>query len=457
MKPDWKRIAFIFVLAAGLVTSVAADEWDDSWDDNGWDNGGWDNGGWDDGDWDDEGWDNDWTPGATGSTSLSGYLETTGLTVLPRIGKSGEVYAGLQNVLRLRGRFEPAPSLSVTVETEFIDRRGATDPAVRRGIIGLPDDPDGSDDGPQGNGTVPGSSTPELVVDYLYGSAAFGPVDLRIGRQPLAWGTAYAFNPTDLMNPSSLADLAGLEPPGLTAVFASLTLGQRWGLEGYLGFEDRSRNAGAVSELDRVENLPFGVRARAFLGMWDLGLGLVRAAEYSGCVATSDYAVFEIAGALWDLLVYGESSIELGANDWSVDKHTDLALGVQWDALDELSLQLEYHRRGGNATDSAKYPPAERLRGELVGRDYLVGIGTLSLLDDNVGVILAAMNNLNDRSVVFLPEVTWRGVEDFELGLGASVFLGPDGSEFNGRIDDDHLGDLDTGRPQVYARMTWYF
>ncbi|TVQ37621.1 MAG: hypothetical protein EA384_11345 [Spirochaetaceae bacterium] len=409
-----------------VTTAAAADRDDNNWDD--WDeDGGWesDNG---------NGW------GATTAqpgVDLSGYLETTGVTVLPRNARGGDTQVGLQTVLRLRGRFEPEPFLSATVETEFLDRRGAATPA--------------------------GAETRQIYFDYLYGSVAFGPLDLRVGRQPLAWGTAYAFNPTDLMNPSTMAGLAGVEPPGITAISSSLTVGDRLGLEGYLGFEDRSRHATALADLSGADRLPWGVRGRAFVGMWDFGLGLARSAEYDprtdqdDAVRTADYAVTEVSGSIGPVLLYGETAIEVGTGDWQLKRSLDAAVGARWDPLDRVSLQAEYHRRGRGAADPADYLPADLLARRLVARDYVVGIGTLSMMDDNLRLMVSSLVNLNDRSSAVLPELSWRITDDFQTALGASIFLGSKQSEFDGRLSDEDLGEVDLGRPQLFLRATWYF
>ena len=427
-----------------LVATAAADDWDD-WND------------WNDQDHNDvreapdddwgmeNGWAADWQAGE-GLLDLSGYLETTAISVLPRNVTREQTEAGLQTLLRLRSRFEPEPFLSVTVETEFLDRRGA---AAAGGF--------GTD----------GVEPREITFDYLYGAVAFGPVDLRVGRQPLAWGSAYAFNPTDLMNPSTMAGLAGVEPPGITAISSSITVGERLGLEACLGFEDRSRNASALRELSRAHRLPWGVLGRAYLGMWDFGIGIARSAEWApewppgsaaeGTLQTEDYAVAEAVGSIGPVLLYAEAAIEIGTDDWHIQRSLDGALGAVWDPVDRLSLQAEYHRRGRGASDPQDYRPADRLARRLVGQDYLVGVGRFSMMSDDLELTLASLLNLNDRSSALIPELTYRITDDFHTTVGGSLFLGSRKSEFDGRFSDGTLGEVDLGLPQLFLRATWYF
>lgn len=437
---------FVVALVALFLTVAGAPlvaDWDDTGDES------WSDDDWNDDDW--GSWDSD-----DSAFDISGYLESSGIVVLPReLGEEANV--GLQTILRLRSRFEPSDGLSVVVEGEYRDRRGAANPLTRQALIGAP----GLTEAEQQQ-FVGTDFTREFVFDYAYGSASFGPLDLRVGRQPLAWGSAYAFNPTEVMNPSSLAELTGIEPPGITAVAPSLSLGTGLGLEGYIAFEDRSRQTVALSGLSRPAELPFGIRARAYVGRWDLAAGFARSVEgdQSGTLAVRDYAVSEVAGSVGPVTVYGESAVEIAPDEeWELERSVDAAAGFQYELPFEVGLQAEYHRRGSGAGSKDDYDPTDRISGRLAARDYLVGILDYRLLNDDLHIVFAGLSNLNDQSIALIPEATYTVRPDFELGLGSTLFLGPDGSEFDGRfsLGDDNGPPVDTGRPQVFLRGKWYF
>ena len=394
---------------------------------------------------------------------LSGYLEATGVTVLPRWQQDQSSNVGLLSKLRLRGVFEPATNLSVVAEVEYQDMRGAVNPLTRMTIAGFP----ALDESSQAQ--LAGTDFNQRIdFDYAYGSASFGPVDLRIGRQPLAWGTAYAFNPTDLANPVMLAELTGEEPPGITAIAPSLTIGTNMGIDGYIGFEDRSRETVALSEMSHSGKLPLGIRARAFLGAWDVGIGFVRAVEQNGFTQqlyVDDYIVAEFAGSLGPFMLYGETAVETWGDGWEFSRSVDAAVGTQYDIGDNFSLLLEYHRRGRGESDPDDYDLFKRLAGGLVAQDYLVGVGNSFFLDDNVQFTLVSIVNLNDFSAAIIPEITYTAVQDFEFGLGISMFPGSRGTEFYGDFrletpgtgDDPEFSDVDLGRYMAFFKTTWYF
>ncbi len=426
----WHRGLLLAVLAAG---GARAGDWADDWDSPEPGGGDW-NGGW----------------AENGGIRWSGYLETTGLLVLPRARSGDDALVGLSSIVRLRARFEPDPDLSVVLEAELRDLRGAADPRTRWLALGAEDVPPAD--------SRAGDAARSIDLDYLYGAASFGPLDLRVGRQPLAWGTAYAFNPTDLANPDSLADFAGIEPPGIAAVTASLTPGASWGVEGYVGFEDRTRRATAGRGIASADQLPFGVRARAFAGVWDIGAGFVRAVEgVAGpdgnlALRVEERVTAEVAGSIGATVVYAESALRTGRDAGRLSRALDAALGLRVDPFDHILLQAEYHRRGRGAARPEDYAPADRLTGRLAARDYLVAVGTASMARDTLRLQLAALRNLNDRSMVLIPELEYEWRPDLLVGLGASLFAGPEASEFDGRVNG-----LDLGRPQLFVTATWYF
>ncbi len=458
-KTGTRPLAVFAIAALLLVAPLAADDWDD-WN---YDAAATSNDDWNGDDWNGDDW-GAWDAGDD-ELSISGYFESTGIALLPR-ELDGEPHFGLQSILRLRGRFDPADSLSVTVEAEYRDRRGAANPLTRQSLMGAPS----LDESAQGQ--FPSTDfNREFVFDYAYASARFGPVDLRVGRQPLTWGTAYAFNPTELMNPASLAELTGVEPPGLTAIAPSISLGSGFGLEGYVAFEDRSRQATALSGLAEAGNLPAGARARAYVGTWDLAAGVVRSVEAAPAAAGSDiapavddYAVAELAGPIGPVTFYGEAAVEIDPDDqWEAERSIDGAVGFQYELPFEIGLQAEYHRRGRGETGPANYDPQARIAGRLAARDYLVGIVDFHLFDDRVHSVFAALTNLNDGSVAFMPEVQYSPYSDLEISLGGSVLFGPDESEFDGRFDlptgpgPDDVAEVDIARSQLYLSAKWYF
>lgn len=392
---------------------------------------------------------------------ISGYLETTALTVFPRRADSIDLRTGFQNLLRLRSFFEPSSNLSVTVDGAYLDRRGVADPSVRAEMIGM-------STSTEMLRIMNNRNSPGFRFDYVYGSFSYRLLDLRIGKQPIAWGTAYAFNPTDLANPSYLSDLAGIEPPGLVALSPSVTIHRNWAFEGYLGFEDRDRSLEVVTELTTFKDHPLGLRLRSFIGAWDFGLGYIRSleihqqADLPTELVIEDNAALEFTGSVGGVTIYGEAAVSFDNAEMTTEKSINAAFGFHYQLFGNLGLQVEYHRRGRGEKDPDNYDVNLRLRGGMAARDYLVSVIDFMILNDDVRVVFSSLKNLNDQSTVLFPSLTYPVIQDFELELGGSAFLGKRKSEFDGRFtlgldEDGEEIKIDVGRPQMYLSGKWYF
>ncbi len=57
----------------------------------------------------------------------------------------------------------------------------------------------------------------EATIDRLWADLTTGPVETRLGRQRIAWGTNLVWNPIDIFNPSSVLDFDDEEKPGTDA------------------------------------------------------------------------------------------------------------------------------------------------------------------------------------------------------------------------------------------------
>ena len=377
--------------------------------------------------------------------SFSGRFETDALALFAE--DDGQHY-GFRSTLRLRASHDAADWLSFTAEAELPARDGVGWAPGYLEASGMP--PALARQG--------GAPRREFELDYLYADIAAGPLDIRIGRQPIAWGSAYAFNPTDIGNPTSLAELTGIEPPGLTAVHAGLMLSDALSIEGYLGFEDRSRSLGPGSDLDRPGDLPFALRLRGFAGAWDYGIGFGRAVEQTAAgLARDDALLAEIAGPIGPMDTYGELRLGLGDGDQPLARRLDLAIGARYETEGGLGLQAEYHRRGGGATGPGGYDPQDLLARRLAGRDYAVLVIDRSWMNDRLRGSIAGIVNTNDRSFTLAPELDYELSEDVFLGLGAQLFGGASDSEFGGGFTAPGGTSLNLNRPVVRATATVHF
>ena len=290
-----------------------------------------------------------------------------------------------------------------------------------------------------------------LDVDRLYLDLYAGALDLRLGRQPLNWGSAQFFNPTDPF-PEVLLTEPWRPRRGVNAARVNLPLG-----------EGRDLSA-VVATSDALNQLRAAARAQinwagtdfALVGAWrgDSGNGLV-GLDLRGTL-----------GVGW----WMEGAYRLGGEtgEGSVWRGLDLAIGVDysWPLLERALVFAQYYRNGAGQTGPAAYPrtrAAQALQGPVcgpggapipiggagrrdpfapftVGRDYLLLGGALGILTE-LSSNLALLANLNDGTAVAVPTVGYDLRDWLNLSISAQVPLSlwGEGGELRPRPQDLRL------------------
>lgn len=325
-------------------------------------------------------------------------------------------------VLRLKGDWAPGETLSVHLEGSYTALAGNRNP-----------------------GALLGAELPleTLALDHAWGLIYLGALDLQFGKIPLAWGTGYVFNPSSRAAGAGLLDTVSEETPGTLAVVPSLYAGSLT-LTGYAAFQDKSHQTVSVSNAESFENLPFGVKLQAFLGSFDVSAGLIR--EVLVVEADPDpwydrgwYLSADADGSLGPVGVYAEAVLELPPeNAW--EESLEAAAGLYYSLVRrEGELRLEYYHQGAGASEPAGYDLDRvfALQQQMLAEDYLFASFDVAVAD-YVHAGCGGLVNLNDGSLVLLPEVYWDAADNLELALGGMVFAGSRGSEFDGRDLPDY-------------------
>jgi hypothetical protein len=340
---------------------------------------------------------------------------------------------------RLKGDWAPGESLSVHLEGSYTALTGNQNP-----------------------GKILDAELPleSLALDHAWGLINLGAVDLQFGRIPLAWGTAYVFNPTSRAAGGSLLDTVTEETPGTLALVPSLYVGSLT-LTGYAAFQDKSHQVVYASDAESFRNLPFGVKIEAFLGSFDLSAGLIREVNY--VVGESDsafeqswYLSADADGALGPLGVYAEAALRLPPES-APEESLEAAAGLYYSLVSrEGELRLEYYYQGAGTADSANYDLDRvfTLQQQMLAENYLFASFDVAVAD-YLHAACGGLVNLNDGSFVLLPELSWDAADNLELALGGMAFAGKEGSEFDGRglLDGEDL----TESFSVYARIKLSF
>jgi hypothetical protein len=363
----------------------------------------------------------------------------------------GEVALGNATVVRLVGDFEPHESLTFHAEVSWQSLTGSLAPGYVAAAVGAP------------------STTPleTLEIDHAWGRAAVGPVDLQFGKLPLAWGTGYVFNPTARTIPASSVGEVSEETPGVLGAVGTAFIGTGATLSAYVTFQDRGHTAYFAPGSEDLQNLPLGARATVLAGPFDISLGGIRevllvppglpgAGWNRRWWGTADFV-----GNLAGVNLYGEAALLLtdaagtwsvAAGSWTLEESLEATLGL-WYLLPvpvAVDLRIEYVHQGTGESEKNDYSIVPLLTGEraLRGEDYLF-VSAERVFADFHTLRVAGLANLNDGSVALLPEYSWDVYADFTATLGVELPIGPEGTEFDGRVTNLTGANVDLLHPTV--------
>lgn len=266
-----------------------------------------------------------------------------------------------------------------------------------------------------------GDSVASLAVfnnlDRLYLELRTNRVDFFVGRQAIAFGSARAVNPTDVLAPYTYETLDTEDRVGVDAVRARMPLGFMGEVDiGWVFGQDFAfaHSAGFVRAKFHVAQTDLAVMAMPYRENLMLGLDLTRPLGGAG-------VWLEAAHTFADALTDKDSP---GATDFF-----RASLGGDYSLTDQTYGFAEYHFNQAGADDPAGY--AGRLTGTayteggvyLLGRHYLIPgvVHQFSPLISGTGELLW---NLSDGSLYLAPSVEYNVCEDIYLAGGFFVGLG---------------------------------
>ncbi len=305
----------------------------------------------------------------------------------------------------------------------------------------------------------------EYGIDHLWGSAAIGPLDLQFGKIPIAWGTAYLFNPSSRTASSAFMETVSEETPGTLGIVPSIQIAPELALQGYLAFQDKNHISAAGANGD-YKNLPFGIKLQATPGLFDFSAGFITEIINDGS-SYSRYYYFtsDFAGAVWDFGVYGEAalrfpgdggSLSLDYNGYNFSDSLELAAGFDYNipGIDVVS-RVEYYHHGPGVSSKDLYDYDKVLSGELMlqGEDYLF-LMLERVFFSYLTLTAGGMINLNDFSTVIYPGISYELYSNFLISAGAYVFAGAADTEFGGEYNNTPF---DLTEPVLYARIKLSF
>ncbi|UCF96878.1 MAG: hypothetical protein JSV89_17115 [Spirochaetaceae bacterium] len=363
---------------------------------------------------------------------------------------------------RLKGDWNPGENLSFHAELAYNAAIGNQNPYVVYESYGLLP-VDLADE----NVTFNEDLVQTISVDHLWGSVNLGRFDLQFGKLPIAWGTGYFFNPTSKAAVTAYLDTVSEETPGTVGIVPSVSFLEGFlSVQGYAAFQDKSHSTLPVAVDGNWANLPFGLKLQGIIGAFDLSGSWIKEV-----ILTPDgwsrvhYLGTDFAGAVWNFGVYGEaalkmwdeSEVNIALKNERISELLDFCVGFDYFIPGlEIDTRMEYYHQGPGTREKGEYDAdfSKLLSGEqlVLAEDYLLLYLERSFLD-YLSITTVGLININDGSLGFVPELSGEPYGNFQVGLGAMLFFGPAGSEFDG----EYTGSFDLTEPAVYMRCKLSF
>ncbi len=349
-------------------------------------------------------------PAAFADIEILGYYEND---LVGMVTRTGEAFAGDLNRLRLRIDSKILPNVNLHLEPEYNFLLKTQDLSIS-GVSGLD----------------------QLVWDRAYLRIYFPQADLTLGKQRIAWGAGYLWNPTDVFNPFTLSFAVDEEQEAEPeAVRIEVPLGDASGIDAYVV---------SGNEWNEARK---GIRAITNIGMYDLSLSFVDLG--SGGFQFG----FDSTGELFELGVRSEIAMISPAG---AGRYIQSVWGWNYTFEDGSRVDMEYFFNGLGKKDKNDYDWTSYLAGDInqLGKDYLYfGIG--KMLDEITNMKFSLLLNADDMSYIFYPSYSRNIFENIDLGLEAMLVRGAEGSEYFPTDAQDSTGLL--GSSMALLRIRYSF
>lgn len=277
------------------------------------------------------------------------------------------------------------------------------------------------------------SDLDKLVWDRAYFKYRDPNWSVTAGKQRIAWGSGYIWNPVDIFNPFVLSfAVKDEDKTNVQAVRVEVPVGEAGGINAFVvtgkPWEETAR----------------GLRVKGTQGLFDVALSYVDQGTLGRQVG------LETAGdIIKDVGVRGEIAVKTvpGKSGYIAQA----TAGGDYTLDNGVGLNIEYYCNGLGSRDKNAYNWGTA---ESVGVDYLF-CSANKIIDEITTVTASVLVNLDDQSFMIYPQYARNIAQNLDLNLEVMLLGGQDGSEFVPPAAQDTSGF--GGSKMVLARITYNF
>ena len=254
-------------------------------------------------------------------------------------------------------------------------------------------------------------------LDRLYLSVEADVVDLYVGRQPIAFGSARVVNPTDVLAPYSYETLDTEDRIGIDAVRARVPLG-------FMGEIDVGYVFGDDFETERSA---YFLRAKMYAARTDISLMLMGFRE--NMLVGVDLARSLGGAGCW----LEAAHVFADGTDFAGRDYFSASVGMDYSFVNNTYVFAEYHFNQAGTSEPADYLANARRAAYSEGSVYLLGRHyiTPGITWEFTPLLfgsLQVLTNLSDQSLYLTPSAEYNVAENMYLSGGAFLGIG-DGPE----------------------------
>lgn len=262
------------------------------------------------------------------------------------------------------------------------------------------------------------SSLGYTELDRLWIDGVYDNLQVTIGRQRIAWGTALVWNPTDLFNPLSVLDFDYEERPGVDAVHVQYFLSPVSKIE--IAFKPGKTLARRI------------VAGKILLNRWNYDLHLIGGVQGTNPFVGGAWAG-DIAGAGFrgEILArsIGEETDPRFDGAWS----TSASLSADYTFPSNTYIHAEALFNSRGVTEQAQlFLPESRSLGLLSPARWSLFQEVSFDLHPLVRVSGFIIYNPSDASFVVVPTVTWSASSQIDVSFVGLLFSGGTLTEYGG-------------------------
>jgi len=242
-----------------------------------------------------------------------------------------------------------------------------------------------------------------------YIDSSLGQVDMRAGRQRIAWGSGLFWSPVDIINPFDPTQIEREERRGVDAILAD------W------NYAELSRLSLVYAAHREPIRATTAMRWRSNWSGFDLGVT-------GGHFRNDDMVGVDFAGQWHSIGLRGEWTQTWSPVDGSFQR---AVISSDYTASNSLSTFVELYYNGQGRTDPASYQFPRLFNGEIqnLARRYLgmmVGYDFTPIMKWKNYYI----HNFDDGSQFLYSRLAYSSSENSEWTAGAQIFSGSAGSEY---------------------------